>query len=172
MAWRDLSGYRIKPALHEEATEGWAWLDGEWDSGKPIIVRYRLGNERRRRVYLIARTIDDHFRGWYRSEMRNRYGSQALDLKANQEYAFLSKYYRDRLGIVDSAAGIHGMQLTSLDAKQPRGPAKAWARLRASLMHADPHIRIGTWLAFVGLLLALIALVPAFVKFPQWAPWG
>lgn len=172
MAWTDLSGYRVKPALHEEATEGWLWIDGDWESGKPIILRYRIGKGRRRKVHLIARTIDDHFRGWYRGEMEARYGQGAKHLVSDHKYLFVSKHYRDRLGILDQAAGFHGMVLKGLEAKQPGWPSRAWSRLRASLMHADPYVRVGTWIALIGVALAIIALGPVFVRLPQWNPWG
>lgn len=168
MAWQDLSKYRLKAAMHEEAHEGWLWIDGPWTSGDPLILRYRKA----RKVHLVCRKIDYNFRGYYDAEMRNRYRKKAKPLDEKTSYLLLAKHYRDLLGIDADIKDWQGILVPGLEVKQARGLGKAWSRLRASLMHSDPYVRIGTWLALVGLLVAFVALVPVFIAFPQWNPWG
>lgn len=170
MAWIDLSGYRIKSAMHEESHEGTVWITGDaWNRGRPLVIKLK-GNRRRARV--ICRKIDPAFIAYYNAEMKTRYGKRRRQLDPDSQYLFISQHYRDRLGLPSTIETFEGVQAAGLTANHPRWWTRPGTRWLASLQHADPYVRIASWLATLSIVLSVLMIGPIFFEFPQvrW-PW-
>lgn len=158
MKWQDLSDYRIKAAMQEESYDGTAWITGQWERGQPLILM--LGSKK---VRVVCRTIDHHFLGYYNSEMKNRYGAKRKRLASDEQYLFLSQHYRDHLGLPLTIETAEGIVASGLQAKHPSRWSAPATRLRACFGHADPFVRITTWLAIISLGIGVVGLIPPLI---------
>lgn len=135
--------YLVRPALHEEAREGWAWIRPV--PSKPAshirILNLRNGVG----ITCEKRSIDGNFCSLYNSREITR------PLPGEGPVLVLSAYYRDRLEL-----GLGGSN--DLVVSAASGPL---AGLRAGLSHPQAVVRIATSLGLLSVGLGLLGVLLA-----------
>lgn len=141
-----MGNYRIFPALHEEAKEGWIWLPRNPDISAAFV---HVCNTRENcSIVCERRTIDENFRDIYNSDKRR------LKLPESGAFIVMNAWYREQLKILDSKAEIP-LQISNATGW--------WASYRAFRLHPSPAIRVTVLLAVISLVLGIAGFVEGIV---------
>lgn len=135
--------YLVRPALHEESREGWAWIRPVPSKSSSHIRILNLRNGRS--ITCEKRSIEDNFRTLYNSR------ETTLPLPSEGPVIVLSGHYRDRL-----AVGLGGS--SDLVVSAASGPI---AGLRAGLSHPQAVVRTAVWLGLLSVGLGVLSVLLA-----------
>lgn len=148
-----MTDYIIRAAMHDEANDGWVWIDGQ-----PSRAIVRIANDARNRsVICQTRMLDANFVATYNKD-ESRYPI-GLDRKT----IVMSRWYRDALGGFettheDDTTGRVELSVQRYEYWLP------WGQLRAASHHPDMAVRLGTRLGALGLWLGLLSVALGFIS--------
>lgn len=142
----------IRAALSEEANDGWVWVQMPGRSFAPrAVVRIdRRVQDRRFRIFVEARTIDDNFRKHYNK------GSRRIAVVEQRDTLVMAEWYRDALRIPRTTAPDDVTDTAGLSVVTTR--MFVWPSLRAACHHPALSVRLGTRLGIVGVCLGVVGL--------------
>jgi len=152
--------YVVHSSLHEDMNEGWIWirdLKDELDGKRRLIL---IGTENGKSAYCEALYADP----WYMEKWLERWKKNQDKLPgADQHLAFISSWYRRRLGI--------GLGQRTLTVEYCEGAPFSW-QLRVCFQHPQVVVRLAMLLAVIGLGLGIVALGFGILAIPDWRPAG
>ncbi|GBE44305.1 MAG TPA: hypothetical protein ENH11_05820 [Candidatus Acetothermia bacterium] len=156
-----MKSYIIRAALHEEATEGWIWME-EFRSRTLVKV---TNSDKTRSVICQTRKFDKNFLKIYNDKKSIR-----AEIKKNERKStiVMGEWYRDALGGFDTTANSGKEQ--ELVVKKIRCGFRGWATLRAAARyHPDIVVRLGTRLGVLGAGLGILGIASPMV---EWFEFG
>ncbi|MFI5353201.1 MAG: hypothetical protein ACHQZS_09590 [Candidatus Binatales bacterium] len=158
--------YVVHSALRDDMNEGWVWIrnskhEKELD-GKRRIVKLTA---RSKSIFCEALYADD----WYMEKWFARWKATSQEAPpADENLAFISSWYRGRLGIIGNLP--QRLTMTIEYSVEPRRPF--WWQLYACLEHPQVVVLLATLLAVIGLGLGILALGLSVVAATDWQPYG
>jgi len=161
-----MTEYIIRAAMHDEANEGWIWIEG-FPSRSLVEISNK---ENGRSVVCLARELDQNFLNIYNptdKEVSGENRSHRFSIELQQDTVVMSSWYRDALGGFDTTKGDNANGKVALDVQRYRG-WQPWGQLRAASHHPDIVARlgvrlgaIGMWLGLISIWLGLLSIIPA-----------
>jgi len=153
-----MKNYIIRAALHEEANEGWMWMD-ELPSRTLVKVTNRGNN---RSVICQVRKFDENFLKKYNDRPTI---CIPIESKKRKPTIVMGQWYRDALGGFDTTDEDNNSRQAYLDVKNVLWISLPWATLRAAAgHHPDTVVRLGTRLGVLGAYLGMLGLLSLFVE--------
>ena len=153
-----MTDYVIRASLHDEANEGWVWVE---DFPSRSLIRI-INQTNDRSVVCKTRKFDKNFLDRYNAEGAGRI--EINELKQNT--IVMSGWYRDALGGFgttdkDNETGKVSLNLCPLRRWKP------WYQMRAASHHPDIVVRLGTRLGALGVWLGLLGSGLGFLSLFQ-----
>lgn len=141
---------RLFAALHDDAHQGWVWLQ---NSSLPPRCVVKIKNlENGRSVYCEALQIDQNFIKQYNRPPR-------LTIKDPSQALVIGAWFR---------AGLGGINLQT-DTSLKVSPCNTWlGRFRACTGHPQVVVRLAAWLGGIGFVLGVVGLALGIISI--WPP--
>ncbi len=140
--------FKVLAALSEDISSGWCWVKcNDFNSRKLVSIRNRSNN---RTIVCEVLSIDKNYEDKYISISKSKKNKEQV--KSNENTILINAWYRSKLGLENT------QQEYDLIIK----PIRRWdvlSRLRSCFMHSQIAIRLGTWLAILGLIVGLTSLI-------------
>lgn len=106
---------------------------------------------RKRRIYVWVRFIDEYYMMFYNSITKNRFHKPELLIDRKKNSIVLCKHYRVRLGLSDDKLGEVRLQV-----KKIRNPLK---KIRALYDAPDSMIRTTTVISIISIIMGITAII-------------
>lgn len=132
--------YKVLAAMRDDLNQGWVWVTKPGLDPRSVVKITNKNNGKS--VYCESLEIDDNYLSTY-----NKAPRETIDHKVPT--MTINSWYRRKLGGIATKAN-HELEVKS---------ANGWyGKIRANLQHPQVVIRMGTWLAFISVLLGLLSL--------------
>ncbi|NKE92143.1 hypothetical protein [Rhizobium phaseoli] len=144
-----MTDYIIRASLHDEANEGWVWVE-DFPSRSLIKIIHQTND---RSVVCQTRKFDKNFLDRYNAEGAGRI--EINELKQNT--IVMSGRYRDALGGFGTTDKDNETGKVTLNLC-PLGCWKPWYQMRAASHHPDIVVRLGVRLGAIGIWAGLLSI--------------
>lgn len=143
-----MTDYIIRASLHDEANDGWVWVE-EVSSRSLIKISSKTHG---RNVVCQTRKLDENFKSLYNAE-----GTRRRKIELGQNTIVMPEWYRDALGGFGTTPEDNKTGKVSLEFYQ-LGRWKPWWQMRAASHHPDIVVRLGVRLGAIGTWLGLLSV--------------
>lgn len=152
-----MTDYIIRASLHDEANEGWVWVE-DFPSRSLIKISSRAHG---RDVVCQTRKLDENFKRLYNAE-----GAGRIEINLGQNTIVMSEWYRHALGGFNTTKDDNANGKVALDIQRYRG-WQPLGQLRAASQHPDIVVRLGARLGALGAWLGLLGSGLGFLSLFQ-----
>jgi len=137
---------RVFPALRDDMSQGWVWLDKDGLAARSIVCITNRANGKT--VYCEALKIDRNFLDEYNQPPR-------FSITDPKNSIVIGYWYRWKLGEIATQADHE------FDVRPSNG---CWGKFRACAQHPQIVVRIAIWLALCSVVLGLLGVALGIIS--------